>query len=68
MVYSNPIGATVWWAIPLISVVLGTEEIWTEAAHAWVLVVKPRGLRGSSFVFIKLSLTIFSGGNLKGVP
>ena len=58
MVSSAQIFATVWHTRPLISLALGTEENWMEAAYAWSFVVKLVGLRGGRFVFTKLSLMI----------
>ena len=58
MVSSESIVGMVWHAIPLISLVLGTEETWMEEAYVWLFVVKLVGLRGGSFFFTKLSLMI----------
>ena len=44
---------------------LDIEDNWTEAEHAWVLVVKLRGMSGGSLVFTKLYLMTFSADTLK---
>ena len=56
---SKSIGATVKRDISLTSSALAQEDNWTEAAHAWVFVVKSGRLRGSSLVFTKLYLMTF---------
>ena len=42
-------GEIVWREILLIYSALDTEDTWTEAAHAWVFVVKSGGLREGRF-------------------
>ena len=58
-------GEIVWREILLIYSALDTEDTWTEAAHAWVFVVKSGGLREGRFFLTKLSLTIFPSDTLK---
>ena len=58
-------GEIVWREILLIYSALDTEDTWTEAAHAWVFVVKSGGLRGGRCFFKNLSLAMFPSGTLK---
>ena len=61
----NLIDATVWRDILFISSALSPEDTWMEAAHDWIFVVKLGSLRGSRFVFSKLSLMMLPTDILK---
>ena len=65
MVTCTSIGATVRHDILLIYSALYPEDNWVEAAHAWVFVVKFRGMREGSFVSTKIYLVTFPADTLK---
>ena len=57
--YSTSIFATVWCDILVILSSLAPGGTWTEAAHDWVFLVEPVGLKGGRLVFTNMSLMTF---------